>query len=274
MSGSPKKHRVVAEKDVLAIPRGGEMQLPYKALVTPLARQAAIERKITLVQTQKAPSFGDNLYAEIVRVGKLLYQKNFIVATDGNISARLPGDRLLVTPSGCHKGFMNPEDLVITDMNGQVLDSPSGFKPTSEMPMHLEIYRQRPDVNSVVHSHLPTAVALSIAGVPLDQPFLPEAILTLGPAPTTEYATPSSLENVTAIRDLIADHNAIILRRHGAITVGADPFDAFMRMESVEHKAHIIMMLQLLGRGEPLPQEQVAKLLELRKQYGVNVSGK
>jgi len=212
-----------------------------------------------------------HLRDEIVRVGRLMYQKGFIVAGDGNISARLAPDRLLATPSGRHKGFLQPEELIITDLEGKPINPPPGVKPTSEMPMHLEIYRRRPDVNAVVHAHLPMAVALSIAGIPLDQPFLPEAVITLGPIPTTEYATPSSLENVTAIRDLIGRHNAIVLRRHGAITVGVDPFDAFMRMEAVEHKAHIVLLLQLLGRGEPLPPDQVAKLLALRGQFGLEL---
>lgn len=269
---SKSPSRIITEKDVLAVPRGGELYIESSSLVTPLARQAALERSIKLVPSSRPSRKNVDLRQEIIRVGGLLYQKGYIVATDGNISVRLSPDRLLVTPSGLHKGFMEPQDLVITDMDGRVVETRAGLKPTSEMPMHLEVYRQRTDVNSVVHAHLPIAVALSIAGIPLDQPYLPEAILTLGPAPTTEYATPSSLENVTAIKDLIAEHNAIILRRHGVITVGADPFDAFMRMESVEHKAHIIFMLQLLGRGEPLPQEQVAKLLEMRKQYGIRVT--
>jgi L-fuculose-phosphate aldolase len=115
-------------------------------------------------------------------------------------------------------------------------------------------------------------VALSIADIRLDEPFLPEAVVMLGTIPTTEYAIPASLENVTAIRDLIGQHDAIVLRRHGAITVGSDPFDAYMRMETVEHKAHIVLLLRLLGQGEPLSPGQVASLLELHKRSGMDPS--
>jgi L-fuculose-phosphate aldolase len=210
-----------------------------------------------------------DIRAEIVRVGQLMHQKGFIVASDGNISVRLGADRVLATPSGRHKGFLRPDELITTDMDGRPINPPPGLEPTSEMPMHLEIYRQRPQVAAVVHAHLPLAVALSIAGIRLDEPFLPEAVITLGPIPTTEYAIPSSLENVTAIRDLIGQHDAIVLRRHGAITVGSDPFDAYMRMEAVEHKAHIVLLLRLLGQGEPLSSGQVASLLELRRRLGL-----
>ncbi len=262
--------RLVAETDVRATPRGGRLDIPQDALVTPLARQVALERNITLRERRTAPALQrTDIRGEIVRVGQLLHQKGFIVASDGNISVRLGADRVLATPSGRHKGFLRPDELITTDMDGRPINPPPGLEPTSEMPMHLEIYRQRPQVAAVVHAHLPLAVALSIAGIRLDEPFLPEAVITLGPIPTTEYAIPSSLENVTAIRDLIGQHDAIVLRRHGAITVGSDPFDAYMRMEAVEHKAHIVLLLRLLGQGEPLSSGQVASLLELRRRLGL-----
>lgn len=211
----------------------------------------------------------ETLRHELVRIGKLMYQKGFIVATDGNISARLAADRILMTPSGQHKGFLATDDLIVVDMEGTVVTAARDLKPTSEMPMHLEVYHQRPEVNAVVHGHLPIAVALSIADISLQDPLLPETVVTLGQIPTTDYATPSSYENVLAIRDLIADHDALILRRHGVLTVGKTPFQAFIKMEKVEYTAQVAMMVALLGKGGPLLPDQVAKLIDLRKQFGL-----
>ncbi len=210
--------------------------------------------------------------AEIVRIGRLMYDKGFIVAGDGNLSIRLGPDRLLATPSGAHKGFLRPQDLIITDMNGQKI-SPAepDLRPTSEMPMHLEVYRQRPDAGAVVHAHPPTTVALSIANVRMNEPILPEVVITLGSVPTAEYATPSSRENVGAIKHLIADHDGIVLKRHGALTVGPTLFDAFMKLETIEHYARILFQSTLLGCCHPLAMEQVDKLLAIRQAMGIGV---
>ena len=287
-----KRRSLVTERDIKSVSDGGSIVLPPGALITPLARQAAFKRRITLEESSHPlPDGGSispgrrqqstvasapyreeaHLRDEIVRIGRMIYEKGFIVAGDGNISVRLGPDRVLATPSGRHKGFLRPDELVVTDLDGRLKKASAGLRPTSEMPMHLEVYRQRVDINAVLHTHLPIAVALSIAGIPLDKPFLPEAVVTLGPIPTTEYALPASQENVAAIRNLIGRHNAIVLRRHGALTAGTDLFDAYMRMEAVEHKAHVVMLLELLGRGEPLDPDQVSKLLALRQQFGLQL---
>jgi L-fuculose-phosphate aldolase len=147
------------------------------------------------------------------------------------------------------------------------------LQPTSEVRMHLEAYRQRPDIGGVVHAHPPITVALSIAGVSLADCMLPEVIVTLGLVPTTEYATPASAENVRAIRDLIANHDGMILQRHGTLTVGRDPWEAYLRLECLEQVARITLVLQQLGRGEPLPPEQVEKLLAQRQKMGLSHPG-
>jgi len=218
-----------------------------------------------------------HLRAEIVRIGKLLYDRGLIVAGDGNLSVRLGPDRVLATPSGLCKGFMEPGQLIVTDLEGQRLPpfTPANWdlQPTSEMPMHLEVYRRRPDVRAVVHAHPPLVVALSIAGVSLAQCMIPEAVVTLGLIPTTEYATPASEENIRAIHDLIVGHDAIILRRHGTLTVGRDPFEAFMKTETVVQAAQVTYYLQQLGRGEPLPPEEVAKLVAARQKLGFSRPG-
>ena len=217
-----------------------------------------------------------HLRREIVRVGKLLYDKGLIVATDGNVSARLDANRILATPSGLCKGFMEPEQLIVVDLDGNRVDSPNpanrSLKPTSEMQMHLEAYCRRPDIGAVVHAHPSTTVALSIAGIDLAQCLIPEVIVTLGMVPTTQYATPSSEENARAIRELIAGHDAIVLQRHGTLTVGRDPFDAFLKTEWVEQMSRVAFMARLLGASPTLPPEEVVKLLAQREALGLSRS--
>lgn len=213
------------------------------------------------------------LRQEIVRIGQLMYSKGFIAASDGNISARLGSDRLLITPSGLHKGLLEPDQLLLIDDSGRVVGPGRGLKPTSELPMHLEAYRQRPEIGAVVHAHPPLSVALSIAGIAMTDCLLPEVIVFLGLIPTTAYATPSSVENVRAIRDLIGQHDAIILQRHGSLTVGETPMQAFMRLETVEQNARIGFMLAQLGVRNPLPPVEVEKLLAQRRQMGLSRPG-
>jgi L-fuculose-phosphate aldolase len=205
-----------------------------------------------------------NLREELCRAGRLMWERGLSVARDGNLSARLADGRLLITPGGACKGFLTPDMLLTVDLDGRVLEAPAGARSTSELPMHLEVYRRRPDVRAVVHAHPPIAVALSLAGVPLDEDVLPEIILTLGRVPTSEYATPSGEENRAAIRDLIADHDALVLRRHGTLTVGRDPFDAYLKLESVEQLARILWLARQAGGAAPLAPDQLEKLHALR----------
>lgn len=217
------------------------------------------------------------LREEIVHVGQLMYQKGFICASDGNISARLGKGRILITPSGLHKGFLKPDQLLIVNEKGQRVDSRLAanrqLKPTSELPMHLEAYRQRPDIQAVVHAHPPITIALSIAGIPLADCLLPEVMVFLGLIPTTKYATPSSEENMFAIRSLIAKHDAIVLQRHGSLTVGQSPMQGFMNLETVEQNARIAFMLAQLGVRNPLAPDEVVKLLEQRERLGLTRPG-
>ncbi|MGD8586139.1 MAG: class II aldolase/adducin family protein [Chloroflexota bacterium] len=222
-------------------------------------------------------SDGQRLRQEIVRVGRLMYEKGFIAASDGNISARLDQRRLLITPSGLHKGMMEPDQLLVVDYDGRKIGPSTAanrqLKPTSEAPMHLEAYRQRPDIQAVVHAHPPITVALSIAGVSLAECLLPEVIVFLGIIPTTAYATPSSEENVAAIRQLIRHHDALVLQRHGSLTVGDSPMQAFMRLETVEQNSRIAYMLKQLGASHPLPADEVRKLLRQRQEMGLSQPG-
>ncbi len=213
------------------------------------------------------------LRQEIVHVCQLLYDKGLIVATDGNISARLDDNTILITPSGLCKGLMTPDQLITINLDGRKVgpDTPANrlLKPTSETAMHLEAYKQRPDVMGVVHTHPPYAIALSIAGITLADCMLPEAIMFLGLTPTTPYSTPASEENAQAIREVIVGHDALVLQRHGALTVGSSPLNAYYRTETLEQVARITFMLHQLGGGQPLPPFQVEKLIKIRQDMGL-----
>ena len=208
------------------------------------------------------------LRAEIVRVGKLLHQFEFVDGASGNISARLDSDHILATPSGLAKGFLTEDQLIVVDREGRLVSGAAGLKPTSELLMHLEAYKQRPDVHGVVHAHPITSVALSIAGIPLTDCVIPEAIVILGPIPTTPYATPSSAENQHAISELVKTHDAIVLAYHGSLTVGPTVWDAYLKLESLEHTAKIIALAKMLGGATPLPVGQVQKLIDTRQKWG------
>ena len=198
-----------------------------------------------------------------------MHQFEFVDGASGNLSARLGPDRILATPSGLAKGFLSPDQLILVDMDGKLVPPAlPGLKPTSELLMHLEAYRQRPDVNGVIHAHPITSVALSIAGIPLTDCIIPEAVVLFGAIPTTPYATPSSAENQHAISELVKTHDAIVLAYHGSLTVGPTLWEAYLKLESLEHTAKIIALAQTLGGAKPLPPEQVMKLIETRKQWG------
>jgi L-fuculose-phosphate aldolase len=208
------------------------------------------------------------LRAEIVRVGRLMHEHEYVDGTSGNLSARLSPDRILATPSGLAKGFLEPNHLIVVDLSGEVVSAAPGLRPTSELLMHLEAYRRRPDVNAVVHAHPITSVALSIAGISLAECVIPEAIVALGLVPTTPYATPSSEENQRAIAEVITGHDALILQYHGTLTVGRTVTEAYLRLETLEHTAKIVALTKLLGGGPALPPEQVTKLIQTRKDWG------
>ena len=213
------------------------------------------------------------LRQEIVKIGRLMYDKGLILASDGNISARLGHGRILLTPSGLHKGMLEPDQLIIVNEAGKQVGGPRHLHPTSELPMHLEAYRQRPEVTAVVHAHPPYAVALSIAGISLADCLLPEAVVFLGTIPTTAYATPSSAENALVVRELIGKHDGLVLQRHGSLTVGNSPMQAFMRLETLERHAFIAYLLATLGVHSPMPPADVQKLLLIRQQLGLSRPG-
>lgn len=210
----------------------------------------------------------EELRAAIVECGRRLWDRGFVASNDGNISVRLDDTRLLTTPTGVSKGFMAPDMMVVTDMDGRTLAGDR--RPSSELKMHLEVYRQRPDVRAVVHAHPPTATGFAVAGIPLDRAVLAEVITTLGSIPIAEYATPSTEELPAAIRTHIRSHDGLLLANHGALAVAGDLFGAYYRMETIEHFARISLVARTLGREHVLSRGEVLRLQELREVYGIS----
>ncbi len=205
----------------------------------------------------------------MVRIGRLMWERSYVVAEEGNLSARLGPDRLLATPSGLSKGFLSVDDLVVIRPDGEPAPSyrGRGRKPSSEILMHLEVYRRRPDVSAVVHAHPPTATAFSIAGVTLARCILPEVVVTLGGIPTAEYATPGTVEVPESISQAIQDYDAVILAHHGTLTVGRTLWDAYQRLEKVEHAAQITLIARQLGQVRTLSPEAIDKLMAQRREW-------
>lgn len=204
---------------------------------------------------------------EMVRIAHRLAAQGFFPSTSGNLSARLSAKQVLITPSGMPKSRLQPEELLIIDLEGEIQEGMRGLRPSSETPMHLEAYRQRSDIAAVVHAHPAAAVALTLANISLEEPILPEVLLLLGPVPTTAYATPSSEENRLAIAGLIRDHDVLLLARHGSLTVGRNLDEAAQRLEVLEHAAHTLLWAHMLGSVSPLPAEALAKLIAVRQTY-------
>ena len=205
---------------------------------------------------------------DIIACARQVYDKGIVAATDGNISYRMMTDRVMITPSGTSFSNLSSDDLVYVDIDGNILSF--GQKPSSELPMHLEIYRQRPAVNAIIHAHPPFATALTLAGVSLAEPILPEVVMMFGKIPTAPYATPSTQESAESIRHLIKDHDAILLDHHGAVTYAESLEEAFYKMEKLEHAAKTILAARSIGTPKALDEEQKRKLKELKKDsdYG------
>ena len=210
-----------------------------------------------------------SLRADIVEVGRRLYARGYVASNDGNISVRLDRDRLLMTPAGVSKGFMTPEMMVVTDFEGRVVGDAGGRRPSTEIQMHLVAYRERPDVNAVVHAHPPLATGFAVAGLALDRAVLAEVVTTLGSIPIAEYGTPSTKELPAAVARYVKAHDGMLLANHGALAIGKDLFSAYYKMETIEHAANITLVARLLGREHLLSRDEVKRLQDLRGNYGI-----
>ena len=202
---------------------------------------------------------------EIVTIGRLLYDRSYVVSSDGNVSVRLDDGRIVATPTMMCKGRMSEDSLAITDSSGKPL---TDRKPSSELQMHLLIYEERPDVRAVCHAHPPHGTAFAVAGLAIDQPILSEVILTLGCVPLADYGTPSTTEVTEAMRPLVKHHNALLMANHGAVAYGTDLWQAFDRLETLEHTARIAILARILGGSQNLPNDAIEKLINLREKAG------
>ena len=201
----------------------------------------------------------------IVQFGRQLHANGFVAATDGNLSVRLDERRLLVTPTCMSKGTMTPSDLVVVDLEGNRISGKR--RVSSEIGMHLLIYRLRPDVRGIVHAHPPTATGFAASGFELSRPLVCEVVVGLGSIPLARYGTPGTTELTEALEPLIPGHDAILMANHGVVTFGSSVENAFMKMETVEHFARIALVTHLLGHEQPLGEKEVEKLFAVRDRY-------
>ncbi len=206
------------------------------------------------------------LRQEIIRVTRIVANQGLIRSSDGNLSVRLDENRFLMTPSGLYKMSMEPDDPIVVNENGKVLIGKPGLKPTSEFNMHLEAFRQRPDINAVLHAHPPYATALTIAGLPFPTDYLPEVLIALGDVPVANYGTPGTPALAESIQELIKDHNAIILSHHGSITVGKTLEEALVALERLEHAAYTYYLANNLSTPVSLAAEELAHLRAIGNQ--------
>lgn len=204
---------------------------------------------------------------DIVAVCRRMYEKGWVAANDGNVSARIDACRILCTPTGLSKGGVREEDLIICDLDGRRLQGSRDC--TTEIGMHLAAYKLRPDVNAVVHAHPPTATGFAAAGRGLDCAVLPEAVVSLGAVPLAPYGLPGTCALVEGMLPYIPGFDAMLLGNHGATTFGRDLWQAYFHMETVEHLARVTLVAEMLGGPKLLPRNEVDKLIAARERYKV-----
>lgn len=204
---------------------------------------------------------------EICEVGRRIYQRGYVAANDGNISVRIAEDRVLCTPTGVSKGFISEDMLCVCDLDGRQVAG--HLKISSELRMHLEIYKLRSDIHSVVHAHPPTATGFAVAGMDLTQCVLPEVIVSLGGIPLAAYGTPGGPEIFEPMRPLLKEYDAVLMANHGVVTLGRDAMDAHFKMETVEHFARIALVAHQLGSVKTLAPKHVDELIDLRQRFGI-----
>lgn len=206
---------------------------------------------------------------EMCEIGRRVYNRGMVAANDGNFSVKLNDNEFLCTPTGVSKGFMTPEFICKVNAKGEVLEANEGFRPSSEVKMHMRIYAKRPDVNAVVHAHPMYATSFAIAGKPLMDPIMPEAVISLGGVPLAKYGTPGTMEVPDSIEGFLDDYDAVLLENHGALTYSDSLMNAYYKMESVEFYARLMYQAQMLGGAQIIPPEKVEELYETRRNMHV-----
>lgn len=211
-----------------------------------------------------------DLRRQMVRIARSMHRANYTPGTAGNLSVRLDQQRILASPTGCSKSLLQFSDMVIIDLDGRKLVGPRNV--TSEIGMHLAVYRLRPDVQAIVHAHPPIATAFAACRKPLDQPICSEIMMTTGLVPLAEYATTGTDEVSASLQPFISSHDAILLANHGLLTYGETLQDAFMKSETVEHFAQVCLAAHQLGGAVQLNESDLEKLRHARTRYKRNSS--
>ncbi|MCR5686646.1 MAG: class II aldolase/adducin family protein [Lachnospiraceae bacterium] len=209
------------------------------------------------------------LKEQICELGKRIYNRNMVAANDGNISVKLNDHEFLCTPTGVSKGFMTPEYICKVDETGKVIEAGEGFRPSSEIKMHMRVYARRPDVGAVVHAHPNYATSFAIAGQPLSVPIMPEAVITLGCVPLAPYGTPSTDQIPDSIEPYLDHFDAVLLENHGALTWSSDLLSAYMKMESLEFYAELLHKSKMIGEPTEFTKEQIKELVGVREKMGI-----
>ena len=208
-----------------------------------------------------------DLRLAIVECGRIAYERHLMTSSDGNISVRMVDGNILITPSGISKGRMSPDDLLLIDPDGKVILSKPNRKPSSETPMHLEVYKQREDVRAVLHAHPIFATTLTVADLLFPVDVLPEVLLTLGEVPITAYATPASHEDAEVIKPFVKEYNAMLLRQHGSLTYGQNLDEALIHLERIEHVAEVYWRARTLGTVKRILPKAQMRLIELHEKF-------
>ena len=207
---------------------------------------------------------------QLCEIGRRIYNLGFVAANDGNFSVKISDNEILCTPTGVSKGFMTPDMICKIDTKGNILSANGKYKPSSEIKMHLSVYKNRPDVKSVVHAHPPYATSYAIAGIPLTKPIMPEAVISLGEVPIAKYGMPSTTEIPDAVEPYLEYYDAVLLECHGALTYGEDLMTAYFKMESLEFYAKLHHLADQIGGPKEIPHNEVLRLYDLRKKMGLS----
>ncbi|MBC5787351.1 MULTISPECIES: class II aldolase/adducin family protein [Clostridiaceae] len=212
---------------------------------------------------------GYEIKKEICEIGRRIYMNGFVAANDGNITVKISDNEYYCTPTGVSKGFMTPDMICKVDAKGNKLEGRADCRPSSEVKMHMRVFAERPDVTAVVHAHPPVATAHAVCNIPLDTFIMPEAVIFLGTVPICEYGTPSTNEIPDSLMPYIQTNDSFLLKNHGALTIGNTLEKAYFLMESTEFFAKVSMYCRQLGGAQQLDCDQINRLLELRKEFGV-----
>lgn len=207
---------------------------------------------------------------EMCEIGKRVYNRGMVAANDGNFSVKLSDNEFLCTPTGVSKGFMTPEYICKVDAEGNVLEANEGFRPSSEIKMHMRVYKERPDVKAIVHAHPMYATTFAIAGIPLMEPIMPEAVIALGGVPLAKYGTPSTAEVPDSIMPYLQQYDAVLLENHGALTYSDTLLNAYHKMESLEFYARLMYQAKMIGGPQILDEKRVEELYEIRRNMGLS----